>query len=83
MIALPFIMQSARDNRVYEIGRLTITNDSTGTKLLGNYDYKITGFDHKVYRRGRVEKYPRSNRSRWRLIQRCLNDAFGPDDGGE
>lgn len=83
MIALPFIMKSARDGRVYEVGRLTITNDGTGTKLLGNYDFIIVGEDGNPYRRGRVERYPRSNVSRWRLIQRCLNQAFGLDSGGE
>ncbi len=82
MIVLPFIMKSARDDSVYEVGRLTITNDGTGTKTLGNYNWCIRNHG-RVIRTGHIKNYPRSNLSRWRLVQRCLNQAFGPDDGGE
>ncbi len=89
MIVIPFVMKPAGGGEAYELARLTITNDGTGTKTLGNYDFVITGREWngkgtgRVMRRGHIRNYPRTARSRWRLIQRCLDRAFGHDDGGE
>jgi len=58
---------------------MKISNDGTGTKELGNYNYVLSHAGkyigkRGVYRKGRIENFPR-NASPYRLIQRCLKHA--------
>ena len=61
-----------------EMSVLEIGNDGTGTKALGNYNYKITKKGSEaLWKSGRVEGFPRKRLGHWDLIFRCLKDAIG------
>ena len=79
-------------NRMKHLGTMTIVNDGTGSKTIGNYDVSLSGRNHddpialhlhgkgRVYR-GRVVGHPRLRMSMWRLIHKAVNSVFGEERG--
>lgn len=85
MIVVKIELWSARTGKVSELGRMLIANDGTSKNpKRGNYDAKILrkgsftkSWDSAVTtRESRVEDYPRLSYSVWRLVLRCLKNAF-------
>lgn len=81
MIQVTVELKSARGaHRDRPLGCLVISNDGTGTALLGNYKYVLShagdyfGKRKEPYKTGRVVGFPR-RASPYRLIFRCLKDA--------
>lgn len=73
MIIVPMVLLSAITGGKTSLGSITITNDGTGSPRNGNYDvaqYDKTG--KRVVRRGRVEQWPRNDRSPVQLLAAAL-----------
>jgi len=53
------------------LGKLTITNDGTGTRTRGNYDivlYSRGGKSSRKVREARIEDWPRNSKTAWDLV---------------
>lgn len=65
------------ESKAYEIGRGVIANDGTGTDERGNYDVRLLKSDvyakrPGVWKKGRVEGFPRRVLGPWDLLFRAL-----------
>lgn len=65
-----------------EVGRLHITNDGTGDLVVGNYRAELLKSAEYakrpgVWRRGRVESFPRRRLGPYDLLFRALRSAVG------
>jgi hypothetical protein len=81
MIVIPVeLWPKGKTKGKYLLGLLTIWNDGTGTKKLGNYKYQIShagvyfGKRKEPYKKGRVINFPRTS-SPYCLIFRVLKHA--------
>lgn len=62
-----------------QLGTALIVNDSTGNLDTGNYDvflYK-RGLSQRVWKRGRVEGFPRQSQGPWNLLYLALEATVG------
>ena len=62
------------------LGVATIANDGTGLGPHGNYDATFSKWAPKqdeIWKRGRVENFPRQSRGPWDLLLRALQSAVG------
>ncbi len=61
------------------IGLMNIWNDATGTKVWGNYQYKIFKKNEptEIWLRGFVRSFPRKKLNVWDLLFRALFHAVG------
>lgn len=64
---------------VQHLGTAIISNDGTGTPQRGNYNVRLSprGNPKRVWRRGRVLRFPRKRRSAWHLLEEALAAALG------
>lgn len=71
---LPFGFSPAK-----EIWEMEIWNDITGTKSLGNYQFKIfeKNSDKKIWKGGSVKNFQRLRWSVWYLLYLCLDQIYG------
>ncbi len=68
--------------RVLAVGN--IWNDATGSRARGNYQGMFSKVSHKVFkagggifRKGRVQGFPRTRLGVWDLLYRMLREAVG------
>ena len=61
-------------DREHEISRVTIWNDATGTRDLGNYGYKIVDGEGTSLS-GKLTKFPRK-KGALKLLQEILNKSL-------
>lgn len=60
------------------MGTMTITNDRTGGHGKGNYDIKIYKWEDKgIWKKGRIEDFPRVKLGPWDLLYRALKSVVG------
>lgn len=66
-------------SRKWHLGTAIIANDGTGTEEIGNYRVTLSkwGRPQRVWRRGRVEGFPRKSRGPWDLLYRALQATVG------
>lgn len=77
MLVVKVELHSAVTGEVTTIGRMTISNDATGSKTRGNYITRVFRRDSDVIMRtGEVKNFPRKSYNLWRLVSRCLRTAF-------
>lgn len=70
MIIVDIKLKSAiSPKRSRSLGKVTITNDGTGTKHRGNYDVVVYDRAGRKYRHKRIEGWPRLRRSTWDLLR--------------
>ncbi len=71
---LPFGFPPAK-----ETWEMEIWNDVTGTKSLGNYQFKIfeKNSDKKIWKGGSVKNFQRLRWSVWYLLYLCLDQIYG------
>lgn len=74
MIIFKIELHSARTGEVMEIGRMRISNTTTGTKTRGDYSVTMLrrGSTERVQRRGEVKSHPRLSASVWQLVKKAL-----------
>ena len=58
-----------------KVGEMTIANDGTGSGSRGNYKYNMST-KNRIWRKGRIEDFPRLSCSVWNLIYRVLRGVF-------
>jgi hypothetical protein len=61
-----------------EIGKMSIINDGTGSKSLGNYDVKVfkeTNLN-KIWRQIKLLNFPRKQFGIWELIELSLHEIL-------
>jgi len=65
------------------LGIMTISNDATGTKVVGNYSYKISKFGRpdSIWKSGKVNGFRRKELGPWDLLFLVLKDAVGKREG--
>ncbi len=58
-----------------ELGTAWISNDGTGTTVMGNYDYVVIG-QRRILKhgRGKVRGFPRARKNVWDLLRLVLKD---------
>lgn len=56
------------------LGTLHIANDGSGSLTRGNYNTKFYSKSGRVFKKGRVENFPRKGKSVWELIRRALEE---------
>jgi hypothetical protein len=84
VIVVKVELHSAQTGKVSEIGRMTITNNGSGTPKLGNYRVFLyrRGTPGKppqdVLRTGHIESHPRLNKSVWVLVVKALKAVGFP-----
>ena len=68
---------SAIDDHKEILGVAEIYNDATGDATKGNYGYAFSkrNSPEVVWKRGRIENFPRKRLLAWDLLYRCLKDA--------
>ena len=81
MIVIKIELHSALTGKVTQLGEAYITNRGVlheGDKC--DYEFKIMRKPKfkSVTKMAGVEGWPRSRRTVWQLLQRCLNQAYGP-----
>ena len=86
MIVVSIDLVSARTGKGTTIGRMIIANDETGDGNRNNYnawvarrnlvDRRTDVLIDKAVRTGRVEHYPSTTYSVWRLVLRALRSCF-------
>lgn len=72
MVIVKVELHSAITKRVTELTRMTIANDGTGTKTVGNYDVSVA----RTARRGKVRGYRREAHHPFRLVMQALAATF-------
>lgn len=79
MIIVRVELHSAISGEITEIGRMSITNDGTGTQSKGNYVIKLfrKGFK-SVLKQGTVLDHPRLSTSVWTLVYKALKNTLDP-----
>ena len=92
MIVVSIDLISARTGKGTTIGRMIIANDETGDGHKNNYNAWIArrnlvneqpeAMIDKSDRTGRVESYPSTAYSVWRLVMRALRSCFPEERGG-
>ncbi len=80
---VPFGME----RRTMPLGHLTVGNDGTGTREVGNYHAVVSWTDPEsgdlVERRVSVQCHPR-HRGPWHLVAKVLQEAIGAEmEGGD
>ena len=67
------------ESRKRHLGTIEIVNDRSGTLELGNYDVTLFkwGTGQRVWRRGRVEGFPRKRLGPHDLLYRALMATVG------
>ncbi len=65
-----------------------IANDGTGNHYTGNYNFKLMKSPEYaktpgVWKKGRVERFPRVSHGPWDLLYRALRASVGYRNGGE
>jgi hypothetical protein len=78
MIVVKVELWSAVTGKHTEIGRMTITNQGTGTRERGNYVAKVMrrGSDYKVQREVEIKNYPRLGYQIWKLVSLALQQIY-------
>lgn len=73
------LIPSLDPKNVKHLGTAIIANDGTGTETRGNYNVRLSprGAPLNVYRRGRVEGFPRKGLGAWDLLYRALKSTVG------
>lgn len=73
---LPLGFKPAKDTWIAEIW-----NDATGTKSLGNYQFKIfeKNSEKSIWRGGSIKNFQRLRWSVWYLLYLCLDEIYGRD----
>ena len=67
-----------------ELGRMSIANDGTGTRTVGQYDSRLYGNGGRSMGQTRVTSWPRLQKHVWDLVLVCLRQLReGKDDGPE
>lgn len=66
------------ESAAVELERMTIANDGTGTREIGNYNVQANRRGKNV-RKGRVCGEPRFKHSIWRLVARAVS-VIAPGD---
>ena len=69
---LPFGSEKAK----IMLARAKISNNLTGTVARGNYDYSLWKKGRKIWRKGKVENFPRNSYGIWKLLYLILKDVF-------
>ncbi len=72
MIVVKIELHSAVTHRVTTLGQINIANDGTGNGTHGNYDVRLIDKNGRVFKRGRVLRFPRVTRSIWTLLRLAL-----------
>ena len=59
-----------------------IWNDTTGSKSLGNYQFKIfeKNSESKIWKIGSIKNFQRLRWSVWYLLYLCLDQIYGRDE---
>ena len=81
MIVIKIELHSAVTRKVTQLGEAYITNDGVWHENdCCDYHFKIMRKPKfkSVTKLARVERWPRSRRTVWQLLQKCLNQAYGP-----
>ncbi len=69
------------EERVTTLHIGVIANDGTGTRTRGNYDFVLSKRGSAaVYKRGRVEGFPRKVHTAWKLLYLVLKEIFESDE---
>jgi hypothetical protein len=74
-IELEMFPYGFKENK-YNIGKIKITNDASGTKTIGHYDvvfYQKGG--QKIWRQTRVENFPRLRLGIYDILFRALKNV--------
>lgn len=67
------------ETRARHLGTAIIANDATGSRARGNYTVRLSkrGQPKSVWRRGRVEGFPRQRLGAWDLLYLALRATVG------
>lgn len=75
------LLPQGDESRARTIGVVEIANDLTGTFDYGNYDVRLTkslvGKHKQIWKRGRVETFPRHKLGPYDLLYRALRATVG------
>ena len=79
MIVVTVELLSAVTGARTHLGTAVIANDGRGTVTSGNYDVRLSkrGRPADIWRRGRVEGFPRKRLGAWDLLYRALRATVG------
>lgn len=86
MIRITVELVSAITGKTTLIGVGEIANDGTGSTTTGNYDVRLLKSPAYakpqnvggIWRKGRIEKFPRQRLGPWDLLYRALRACVGP-----
>lgn len=60
--------------KVHSLGKVTITNDGTGTPMRGNYIVRAYSKKGRLIRQGRIENWRRKSKSPLALLSAALQE---------
>jgi hypothetical protein len=82
MIVIKIELHSAVTKEIIELGRMYISNNSTGTETQGNYDVRLLRkgeieYHGRILRSGEVLGYKRKQHPVWFLISQAIKACYG------
>ncbi len=83
MIRVTVELVSARTGLITHLGSATISNDGSGTPVLGNYGFKFfkRGKARQIWKVGAIRGFPRKRLLVWDLLYLVLKEVVGQRNG--
>ena len=61
-----------RGKEIWELGKIKIINDGTGSDSRGNYTVKFFDRNDSLFKKAEIKNHPRKSESIWKLLKKAM-----------